>query len=397
MNTELKILLDSHLVRKEIQAFLISDDVQCASVSQFACIATKEEDLVVEVLNEAGLDKVKLQDKVAIRAAWHAARGAMGSGAAGASSSASSSTKMPDGAEVSLRTAWKALHNFNISGGWLVNEDLMTRLYRGLMATPKYLYVPDMSSIGRRSALSQKPLKGTFITDHGIENMDITLNPCTTHPDIWLRIRAFVMTICWLSCMTPDWFSYETAVEVVDFIFEAINLRPDGKRPSLECITQCFLTMWSEFAKCLQNEKVVLESWLREKSSWHHFWKESIVSFDQIPAHGGNGPDSSTVFAASASLPADVNSMVHSNNSLLRSMQQQQQRQIQSLTDRVGHQKQGGGGGRGAGNGGGAKKKGAGKRDRSEYENDAGKKKGGRLVTDGGRTVFNRRSKRGKQ
>ena len=80
MNAELKILLDSHLVRKEIQAFLISDDVQCASVSQFACIATKEEDLVAEVLNEAGLDKVKLQDKVAIRAAWHAARGAMGSG-----------------------------------------------------------------------------------------------------------------------------------------------------------------------------------------------------------------------------------------------------------------------------------------------------------------------------
>ena len=147
-----------------------------------------------------------------------------------------------------------------------------------------------MSSIGRRSALSQKPLKGTFITDHGIENMDITLNPCTTHPDIWLRIRAFVMTICWLSCMTPDWFSYETAVEVVDFIFEAINLRPDGKRPSLECITQCFLTMWSEFAKCLQNEKVVLESWLREKSSWHHFWQESIVSFDQTPTGGESGP-----------------------------------------------------------------------------------------------------------
>ena len=69
MNTELKILFDSHLVRKDIQDFLISVDVQCASVSQFACIATKEEDLVSEVLAEAGLDRVKLQEKVAIRAA----------------------------------------------------------------------------------------------------------------------------------------------------------------------------------------------------------------------------------------------------------------------------------------------------------------------------------------
>ena len=112
------------------------------------------------------------------------------------------------------------------------------------------------------------------------------------------------------------------------------------------------------------------------------------MSFEQTLTGGEIVPHPSS--AASAALPADVNNMVNSNNSLLRSMQSGIQRQIQSLTDRVDHQGKGGGKGRGA------KKKGAGKRGRDEYENDADKKTGKRQVTDG-RTVFNRRSKRGKR
>ena len=75
------------------------------------------------------------------------------------------------------------------------------------MATPKHLYVPDVASIGRRCALSQKPMRGTLITDNGIESMDFTLNPCTTHLDIFLRIRAYVMTIAWISVITLDFLS----------------------------------------------------------------------------------------------------------------------------------------------------------------------------------------------
>ena len=71
---------------------------------------------------------------------------------------------------------------------------------------------------------------------------------------MFLRIRAYIMTIAWLSVTTPDFFMYATAMDVFDFIFEAINFRPDGKRPSLDCITLCFVLIFSEYATCLQNE-----------------------------------------------------------------------------------------------------------------------------------------------
>ena len=63
----------------------------------------------------------------------------------------------------------------NLNGAWLTNGEVMTKLYQGLMATPKHPYALDVASIGRRCALSQKPMRGFPITDNGIENMDFTL------------------------------------------------------------------------------------------------------------------------------------------------------------------------------------------------------------------------------
>ena len=74
MDTELKLILDTHNVRPEIQEFLLSDDVQCKTVTQFAVIVTEEKELVKDLLEEAGLDKIKIGDKIAVRGAWHACR-----------------------------------------------------------------------------------------------------------------------------------------------------------------------------------------------------------------------------------------------------------------------------------------------------------------------------------
>ena len=52
MTTELKLLLDTHMVRQEIQDFLVSGDVQGFTVSQFAVIVTKEDELVKDVLKK---------------------------------------------------------------------------------------------------------------------------------------------------------------------------------------------------------------------------------------------------------------------------------------------------------------------------------------------------------
>ena len=63
-----------------------------------------------------------------------------------------------------------------------------------------------------------------------METVDYTLDPCTNHPEFWMRLRAYLMTIAFLSIKFPDFLSFEQALVTSDFFFESINCRPDGKR-----------------------------------------------------------------------------------------------------------------------------------------------------------------------
>ena len=84
--------------------------------------------------------------------------------------------------------------------------------------------------------MTQKTIEGTLITSTSVEKVDQFIEPCTTHPEWFMRFRAFLMTVFWCTVgMTPDFPTFETALAVGDYIFEAVNCRPDGKRPTLSC------------------------------------------------------------------------------------------------------------------------------------------------------------------
>ena len=264
INAELNILLEAHGAF-ENSDFLATPIMNCMIVSQFACIVSKEEHLVSEFLDLVGLARVEIGDRIACRTAWHVCCNTLKGGAGSVSAGPSTVSKMPDGSEARLRTAVRALHKFHMSGGWLANEHLIARMYKGLIATPKCLYVPDISSIGRRSALSPKPIKGTLTTNLVIDNIGFTLNTCTNHPDTFSRLRAYTVTVVFLSITTPEFFTYESADEVVDYIFEAINLRAEGKRPSIECMTQGFCPCGASTARASNTRRRYLSCGSRRR------------------------------------------------------------------------------------------------------------------------------------
>ena len=69
------------------------------------------------------------------------------------------------------------------------------------------------------------------------------------------------MSICFCTIGKPEFFTLETAFGLVDFLFTAVNLRPDGKRPSVECLVSCYLATFGEWAKTIQNDQTTtLES-----------------------------------------------------------------------------------------------------------------------------------------
>ena len=93
--------------------------------------------------------------------------------------------RLPEGAENRLRMLWKTAHGMNVPGGWLLTEAVMAPIFIGLHAKNQSLHVPDVATLLRRSLLNQKSAKGTLITDHGTEQLDYSMSPCTTHPELF--------------------------------------------------------------------------------------------------------------------------------------------------------------------------------------------------------------------
>ena len=289
-----------------------------------SCCA-KEEMIKDEMLDATGIADLSFVERKNIKKAWVACRGRMTNVASAASAAPAQVVpmKMPEGAENRLRTLWKGLHGINLPGGWLATEPVMAQMFHGLHDSNKKLYVPDISTILRRSMLNQKPEKGTLITEHGVQQLDYTMSPCTTQPEFFLRIRSYVMTIAYIVVATPKFFTFETAIDLVDYIFEAINCRPDGRRPSLMQLHQCYLSMFGDYAKQLQNTGISLEEWLAFKGNWQHIWRDASAAepVESAGAHGRNV----------LNIPDDLTNMVRMNQNFMKGMQSTIDKKLTSL------------------------------------------------------------------
>ena len=316
---QFKALLEKEGVPQPFLDWLVTPDVNVTTVRAFAACAVSKDKVDSDIIAASGVS-LNFGQKVRVRLAWEACTDLVHTGQGNGSSAPAAATlsKLPSGTEVMLRREWKARHGFNLSGSWLTSEDTMAKIFAGLSSEPPALFVPDVTAIIRRSNLSQKSKTGTLITAEGVQQVDCTLDPCTTHPEFYLRMRAYLATIAFLSIMKPEFLSFETAIEVSDYIFEAINCRPDGRRPTLACLTACYLSMFGSYAKTLQNEGEKLESWLKNKSKWEYLWKESITSYDS-----GYSAQSSTgsVEAQGYSIPSDIVAMVRNNETMIKGMQ----------------------------------------------------------------------------
>ena len=312
-------IMDANKVPVRFRNFLKANG--CLQVSDFATSCAKEELVNAELIEACEISDLSFGDKLAIKKTWVACRAAAFPGGSAISASAPTRSgpnkRLPDGVEDRLRELWHARHKFHLPGTWLAKEGLVTEIYTGLHAPKKYLYVPAMEAIVRKSNLNQKPISGTLITESGgVEKIDYELDPCTTHPEFFLRFRAYMATICLCVISTPEWFPLEAMVEVTDFIFDSINLRPDGKRPSVQCLCACFMAMMGEYAKVLQNHGTSFADWVSKGVNWKHLWKESIVSFDGPDRASSSAPPSEM----GVNIPKDLINQMKTNENMMRSM-----------------------------------------------------------------------------
>ena len=267
---ELAALLSDANVPEKFQTFLL--EIGCLDVMSFALLASSESTLGSDLIVPSKVE-LNLMQVVAVKKAWFAARASMPSPGAPAQASSKKPGTMPLGVAEKQLTEWKSAYGHNLSGMRLVGDKLLVFLYEGLVSTPRILEVPSLDNITLKCSLTAQEVKGVNITEGGtILKMAVDIEPCTTHPMYWIRLRAYVTSLCYL--MNPidsSWLSYETAEWFIDTLYWLINFRADGHRPGLKALVQAYTQTFADFAVAVQNDGVQLGDLMREKSQWVHY------------------------------------------------------------------------------------------------------------------------------
>ena len=181
-------------------------------------------------------------------------------------------------------------------------------------------------------------------------------------------------------------------------------MRADGKRPSVQCLVACYMAMFGEYAKILQNHGTPMAEWLSKGVNWKHLWKESIVSFENDRASSSAAPADMGV-----NIPKDLIQQMKTNENVMRSTRADMAKLHYKDNDSSGYTGENAtwraknrrafrGGGRGASSSGGGGGKGGGKdkggKDKSTGR--GGKSANAKRQVSGGRKAWNRRSGGGK-
>ena len=86
--------------------------------------------------------------------------------------------------------------------------------------------------------------------------------------------------------------------------------------------------MFGEYAKALQNHGTTLEEWLAFRGNWHHIWRDAasadIVVDAQTRGSGSNLP-----------IPDDLTNQLRTNNAMMKGMQSNFDKKLNTLQAEV--------------------------------------------------------------
>ena len=176
--------------------------------------------------------------------------------------------------------------------------------------------------------MSQPAIRPLVVTENAIVPYSYDVGACTTHPDFFLRFRAYISTISICTISEREWWPYESMLLMADMVFYFINCRPDGKKPTMDCLLSTFLAMFGDYATTLQNDGLTMEAFFKART-WTQLWKESISAFDE--ASGSKRNRAADSGNSSVALPTDIANMRDMNNTFLKSMQSSIDKRFKSL------------------------------------------------------------------
>ena len=168
--------------------------------------------------------------------------------------------------------------------------------------------------------------------------------------ELYVRIRAFLMTLAYVSVSDPTWFPLQTAMEVSEQIMKFITNTYDSRSPPLSFLHQAWAATIHHFSEQIRIQILPTSKIIGAIGSWEQKWKWSPAPSGGGAASGSRDPDNKA-----------LQNKLDSVNGQVKRLQQAADRQSMAPTRRQRSRSNdgrrgGGNGGKGSGKGGGGGK-----------------------------------------
>ena len=275
-NSELQELMQEYQVTETFQTFL-KTTVGLKSISDYVWAARNDATKVdTELIDPSGLTGLTIMQKVAIRQSWFAAHTIFSKKADSQKQSPQHDAKISEGDTKTLEGEFFRRHSFKLHARRLLNEKIQGQILAEYNSDPKSfkLILPEKLFM-HNAIVTPVGTTLTFVDGQNPRKEDIVVDGVADTVEMWMRLRALLNTIAYVSILRPDWFSYDDAEELADQILSWMNQKYDNRRLSLGFFHSAYISTFQFWFEEIRLRKVTLKSLVKEQSSYRSFWTQA--------------------------------------------------------------------------------------------------------------------------
>ena len=197
----------------------------CINYEKIALAVTLEADIgkdMCEPLIAGQMMENSLGEKAKIKMLWIACREACEKDRKETAGTGSQEADAPIPGKDALRIVelWSKRHGFVITDTQTLVESIQGKMWRDFCKDPPQMRVMLAEELRTRACLNRKVGQSlALVPGKPVETVEIIADAVERAFELFGRIRAFFMTLAYISVATPTWFPLQAAMQAIDKVF----------------------------------------------------------------------------------------------------------------------------------------------------------------------------------
>ena len=169
--------------------------------------------------------------------------------------------------------AWEKRHNFVLPDSQLLVPSQQKEMWREFSKDPKQLADWDARQLRQKCNAGRKTEPLISITaGKPLEAVAHIADPIDRIFELWKRCRAYVMTLAYVTILSPDWFPYQAAIEISDYLLKLMMDQYGGRSPDIGTLVGAWAATSAYWCETVRISKRPAVEIICNLGMWNHKW-----------------------------------------------------------------------------------------------------------------------------